>query len=157
MKMAYYQFGVSCVIAFALFSGLAKAALPDGPGKDVTIRVCGKCHSPEQAASLHQSEPAWQGTVSKMVNMGAQGTDEEFNTVVNYLAHHFGPEAPPPVNVNTARAVDFESSLGLLRSEAKAIIRYRTEHGKFQSIDDFRKVPGLDFQKLEEKKSRITF
>lgn len=157
MKMAYYKFGVHCGIALALSSGAAMAALPDGPGKDVTARVCGKCHSPEKATSLHQSQDAWEGTVFKMVNMGAQGTDQEFNTIVTYLAKNFGPEAPPPVNVNTARAVDFESSLGLLRSQAKAIIRYRSEHGNFKSMDDFRKVPGLDFAKLEEEKSRITF
>ena len=157
MKTIIFQFCAICCLASVFFADSAKAALPDGPGKEVTIKVCSKCHSPEQATSLHQSQDAWERTVAKMVNMGAQGTDAEFDTIVEYLSKNFGPEAPPPVNVNTATAVDLESSLDLLRSEAAAIIDYRTKNGNFKSIEDLRKVPGLRFNKIEEEKSRITF
>jgi competence protein ComEA len=157
MKTIIFPLGAFCCFAVIFYAGSAKAALPDGPGKDVTVRLCSKCHSPEQATSLHQSQDAWERTVGKMVNMGAQGTDAEFDTVVEYLSKHFGPEAPPPINVNTATAVDLESSLELLRSEATAIIDYRSKNGNFKSIEDFRKVPGLRFNKIEAEKSRITF
>jgi competence protein ComEA len=157
MKTVTFRLCVSCSLAIFLFAGSASAALPDGPGKDVTVKVCGHCHSPEKATSLHQSSEAWENTVSKMANMGAQATDEEFNTIVAYLSKNFGPEAPPPVNLNTATAVDLESSLALLKSEAAAIIQYRSEKGNFKSIDDLRNVPGLDFKKIESNKSRITF
>ena len=156
--MTVLRFYASCCIAASFFfAGSAKAALPDGPGKDVTIKVCGKCHSPEKATSLHQSPEDWEETVSKMANMGAQATDEEFNTIVAYLSKNFGPEAPPSINLNTATAVDLESSLALLKSEAAAIVQYRSEKGNYKSIDDLRNVPGLDFKKIEAKKSRITF
>lgn len=157
MKTVTLRFCLSFFVPIFLFVESAAAALPDGPGKDLTIRVCGSCHSPEKATSLHQSSEDWENTVSKMANMGAQATDEEFNTIVAYLAKNFGPEAPPPVNLNTATAVDLESSLELLKSEAAAIIQYRSEKGGFKSIDDLRNVPGLDFKKIESKKSRITF
>jgi competence protein ComEA len=157
MKTATLRFSVSCSLAIFLLVQTASAALPDGPGKDVTIKVCGSCHSPEKATSLHQSSEEWENTVSKMANMGAQATDEQFNTIVAYLSKNFGPEAPPPVNLNTATAVDLESSLALLKSEAAAIIQYRSEKGRFKSIDDLRNVPGLDFKKIESNKSRITF
>jgi DNA uptake protein ComE-like DNA-binding protein len=135
----------------------ATAELPDGPGKAVTLRVCGKCHSAEKAASLHQDEDGWTDTIAKMVKMGAQGSDDDFNTVLAYLTKNFGPEAAPPVNINKADSVELESSLVLTRTEAAALIRYRTEKGPFKSLGDLRNVPGLDFEKIASQKSRITF
>src|SRR5215216_1461426 len=41
--------------------------------------------------------------------------------------------------------------------DVKAIINYRTTVGEFKAIDDLKKVPGLDFSKVEAKKDRITF
>jgi competence protein ComEA len=131
--------------------------LPDGPGKQVTIRICGTCHSPERAASLHQTRRQWEATISKMVSMGATGTDDELTAVLQYLAKNFPPAPVKPIDINTASAIDMESSLLLLRSEATAVIQYRTEHGDFKSLDDLRKVPGLDFQKIEKNKARIVF
>jgi len=43
------------------------------------------------------------------------------------------------------------------RSEAAAIIQYRTDHGDFKTIDDLKKVPGLDFKKIEAKKDLLVF
>jgi competence protein ComEA len=144
-----------------VYIGLATMSLaqtlPDGPGKAATVRVCGKCHSPERAASLHQSRSAWEDTIIKMVKLGAQGSDEELEAVLNYLSTHFAPEAPGPIEINKARAVDLEAGLLLRRSQAKAVIEYRNKNGDFKSIDDLRNVPGLDFQKIESNKSRIVF
>jgi len=92
-----------------------------------------------------------------MVNMGAKGSDEEFSEVLDYLSKNFGPEAPAPVNVNKATSVDLESSLVLTKTEAAAIIQYRTAKGPFKSLDDLKNVPGLDYKKIDAKKSRITF
>lgn len=140
-----------------MITGSARADLPDGPGKAATVRVCGRCHSPERAASLHQSRRAWEDTIIKMMKLGASGSDEELEAVLGYLSTHFGPEAPKPLDINTARAVDLEAVLLLARSQAEAVIEYRNKHGDFKSIDDLRKVPGLDFQKIETKKSRLVF
>jgi competence protein ComEA len=140
-----------------LLAGVANADLPDGPGKAATIRVCGKCHSPERAASLHQRRSAWEDTIVKMMKLGAEGSDEELDAVLGYLSTHFGPEAPKPLEINKARAVDLEAVLLLRRSQAEAVIAYRTQHGDFKSVDDLRKVPGLDFQKIETKASRLVF
>jgi competence protein ComEA len=145
-------------LLFFLLTGLVQGDdLPDGPGKAATIRICGKCHSPERAASLHQPRNAWEETVVKMVKLGAQGTDEEFDAVLTYLSKNFGREIPGPINMNTADAVDLEAGLLLLRSHAQAIIQYREVNGNFKSIDDLRKIPGLDFQKIEVKKARLVF
>ncbi len=137
---------------------VAKAdPLPDGPGKAATVRVCGKCHSPERAASLHQKRSAWEDTMVKMVKLGAQGSDDEFDAILGYLSKNFGPEIPGPININKASAIDLEAALLLRRSEANALIQYRSKDGEFRSIDDLRGVPGLDFQKIVARKSRIVF
>ena len=131
--------------------------LPEGAGRAATIRVCGKCHSPERAASLHQRRSAWEDTIVKMVKLGAQGSDEELEAVLDYLSTHFGTEIPGPVDINRARAVDLEAGLLLRRSQALAVVAYRDKNGFFKSVDDLRNVPGLDFQAIQAKKSRIVF
>jgi competence protein ComEA len=147
----------SSVVILLLGSAAANADLPPGPGRDELMKVCGNCHSAEQAASLRQSRTGWEETVSKMINMGAQGTDDEYESLIQYLTKNFGPETPKPVNVNKATPVEIESTLGLTRAEAAAVVQYRTEKGDFKSIEDLRNVPGLDFAKIEAKKNRIAF
>jgi len=121
------------------------------------MKVCGKCHSVEQAASLRQSRTGWEETVAKMVGMGAEGSDEEYEAVLTYLTKNFGPETPKAVNVNKATPVEIESVLGLTRAESAAIVQYRTDKGTFKSIDDLKSVPGLDYAKVERKKALVTF
>jgi len=144
-------------LSLALLAGAAKADLPDGFGKTAVIQVCGKCHSPERAASLHQSDSEWEETITKMVKLGARGSDDDFDAILVYLTQHFGPEKPGPININKANAVDLQTALLLRRSQAMAILQYRSEHGNFKSIDDLRSVPGLDFSKIEAKKARLIF
>jgi competence protein ComEA len=144
-------------VALTFLAGSIRADLPDGTGKQATIRICGKCHSPERAASRRQSRGDWTDTIIKMMKLGAQGSDEEFEAVLSYLSTYFGPRAPGPININKARAIDLEAALLLTRSQAEALVEYRNTHGDFKSLDDLRNVPGFDFKILESKKSRIVF
>jgi competence protein ComEA len=146
---------LSCLVA--LFGGSASAELPPGPGQSLVVQLCGRCHSPELAASQHQSHQQWEGTISKMIGLGAQGTDDQFEIIATYLTKNFGPPPPRPLNVNDATAVELELTFDLKRSVGAAIVQYRSERGAFKSIDDLKGVPGLDFQKIEARKARITF
>jgi competence protein ComEA len=145
------------VLAVFLCAGFASADLPPGPGKDELVKVCGNCHSPEQAASLRQSRAAWEETVANMVNMGAQGTPDDYAALLTYLAKNFGPETPKPVNVNKATALELESVLSLSKAESAAIVQYRADQGAFKTLDDLKNVPGLDYKKIEARKARIVF
>jgi competence protein ComEA len=98
----------------------------------------------------------WQGTMDKMVALGAQMTDKEYTTILDYLSKNFPAEEIPKLNINTASAIDFESRLSLPRSQAAAIIEYRTRNGGFKSIEELKKVPGVDAAKIEAKKDRLT-
>ena len=135
------------ILAVAFCSGVVWADLPGGPGKDETIKYCANCHSGEQAASLRQGQEEWAGTIEKMVGMGAKIPDGSYDAILGYLTKHFGPDAPLQIQVNKASAVDLESLLLLKRSEAAAMIQYRTDHGNFKTMDDLEKSAGARLQK----------
>lgn len=134
-----------------------RAAMPDGPARDLTIRVCGQCHEPNRAASLRLTPDGWQDVVQKMKGLGASAlaTDAELAQITSYLSENFKGEAPRPINLNTAPAIDLEAVAGLLRKEAAIWIAYREKNGPCKSIDDLKKVDGLPFKKIDERRDRL--
>jgi mono/diheme cytochrome c family protein len=82
-------------VVFASLSAPALAddfkSLPEGPGRDVTVRVCSQCHSPEIAAQQKLDAQGWKDLVNQMANNGANATDAEFDTIAKYLAASFPP------------------------------------------------------------------
>jgi len=152
-------------VALTLFAGgewIRSAAsidkpLPDGPGKAETQKLCSQCHDMDRSVSLRQDRAGWRRTIEKMLAFGAKATDLEFNAVLDYLATNFPADDVPKINVNKAAAIEFESGLSLRRSQAAAIIRYREKNGPFKSIEDLKKIPGVDVEKIEAKKDRLTF
>ena len=135
----------------------AWAQLPEGPGKAEVERICTQCHELQRSISLHEDHDAWAGTVSKMIGLGAQGTNKDFSLIVDYLAKNFPGEPLPKVNVNTARAIEFESLLTIRKSQSAQIIAYREKNGPFQSLEDLKKVPGIDPAKIDAHKDRLVF
>jgi quinoprotein glucose dehydrogenase len=72
----------------AIFS--TAADLPEGAGKAETSRICSQCHSLDQAISLRQGQAGWTGTISKMMNLGAQGSAGDFDRILSYLVKFYG-------------------------------------------------------------------
>jgi hypothetical protein len=66
--------------------------LPEGQGKAALQRICSGCHPPGIVARRHETKERWAQIVTDMVNKGANGSDDEFNDVIEYLAAHFGVE-----------------------------------------------------------------
>ncbi|HYJ36309.1 MAG TPA: hypothetical protein VEV64_09145 [Rhizomicrobium sp.] len=64
-------------------------SLPEGAGRDVMVRVCAQCHSPEIAAQQKLDAQGWKDLVNQMANNGANATDAEFDTIAKYLATAF--------------------------------------------------------------------
>jgi competence protein ComEA len=145
------------VAAFTLASSPLRAQLPEGSGREQTQKLCSDCHELERSISLRQDRDGWKATLNKMISLGAQGTEEEFSVVLEYLSRNYPAQALPPLNVNTAKAIDLETRLSLRRSEAAAVIEYRAKHGSFKSIDDLKSVPGVDPAKITRKKDALVF
>src|SRR3984957_2380493 len=66
-------------------------ALPDGAGKAIVQKMCVGCHNLKTVTSNHATKEQWSDTVQQMVSRGADGTDEEIATVIDYLAKNFPP------------------------------------------------------------------
>lgn len=131
------------------------AMLPEGAGRETTVRVCGQCHEPQRAASVRLTREGWQDVVAKMVGLGARATDAELEQVTDYLATNFKGEAPKPINLNTASAVELESVAALLRKEAAIWIAYRNTKGPCKALEDLKKVTGVPFKKIDERRDRL--
>lgn len=78
-------------------------SLPPGPGRDVMVRVCSQCHSPEIVANQRMDHDGWKALVDQMANNGANATNQEFDTVTTYLATVF-PATPAPATGAAAPA-----------------------------------------------------
>lgn len=130
----------------------AQVQLPDSPGRDVVQRICSLCHPSDRAASVRLTREGWDDVVSDMKRRGAPITDDDRVVIVDYLATNFLGEAAKPLNINSASQVDLELVAGLGRKEAAALLAYLKEKGQCTALADLKKVPGLDYQKIEDRK-----
>src|SRR5271154_750137 len=96
------KFILIALLSFAL-SGRAQT-LPNGPGKAEFQRICGSCHSVMIATTQRMSQAQWTSVVNDMVSRGAQGSQQDLDNVVTYLATHFGQGAPPAASAMPAAA-----------------------------------------------------
>ncbi len=155
---------INCLLIIGIFVGrsfsfgaasVSQTQLPDAPGKEETVRLCGTCHEPERAASVRLTREGWEETIAKMVAIGVKGSDAELAKVLDYMSEHFKGDALRPLNLNKATAIELESVAGLLRKEAAAWIAHRTKTGPCKSLDDFKKVPGVPFKKINDRRDRL--
>jgi hypothetical protein len=81
-----------------LWSGRAEdtKAYPDGPGKEVFVRVCTRCHEAANTTKLRLTRRQWQGKVYAQADRGAEASGEELDQIVDYLARNFSATEKPP-------------------------------------------------------------
>lgn len=126
--------------------------LPDGKGKDVVENVCGACHGVDLLSSQRATKEGWGYIVDDMVSRGASATNDQIQTIKDYLAKNFGQ-----VNANKGSAAELVQVLEITPEQADAIVKYRTDHGAFKTLDDVKKVPGLESANLDMKKDRLVY
>ena len=125
---------------------------PDGPGKAALLKVCNECHGPESAVAQFKMRDEWNKTLDEMAANGAQGTDEEWNQILEYLDKNFSL-----ILVNKADAKQLANTLDVSAATAEAIVKYRDEHGPFSAVDDLKKAPGLDAATVDARRDRFVF
>jgi competence protein ComEA len=132
-----------------LFASLAQD-LPDGPGKAEVLKLCRDCHDLDTVTTENRTKDGWKKTVAKMGERGAEGTDEQFDAIIQYLTKNFGR-----INVNTATVDEIAAGVGFTAKEAAAIVGYRDKNGVYTDWKDLKKVEGLDAAKVDAKKDHI--
>ncbi len=67
-----------------------------------------------------------------------------------------GPAPAAPVDLNTADATALENLPGVGPATAQAILDWRQQNGRFQSVDDLLDVTGIGDKKLERMRDAVT-
>jgi competence protein ComEA len=125
---------------------------PETIGKATLLKVCSNCHTAESVVQSLRTRQEWSDVVDQMSRYGAEASDQEFDQILTYLVLHFSP-----IRINKATAKDLESTLSVPAEVAEAIVAYRAEKGDFKTVDELRKVPGLDSGKVDAQKARLVF
>jgi competence protein ComEA len=141
------------LICIALVIGASAQTLPDGPGKDTFEATCSVCHSTDAVLGMHKTKAEWKSKVTEMLQEATDVSEADRTAIVEYLARSF----PGTVNVNKATAKDLETIAGLSSKDSSAIVQYREAKGDFKTLDDLKKVPGIDTVKLDAKRTLLEF
>lgn len=120
------------------------------------LQTCSSCHGPETVIGHNLDVSGWTDVLNQMIQNGAQGSNDDFSAILQYLVTNFGP-MPAKVNINKATAMNLRSWLGMPEKEAEAIAAYRQQHGDFKTLDDLKKVPGVDANYIDSEKNLLTF
>ena len=75
-------------------------AMPEDEGKELVTSLCVGCHSLGSVVSNGKSEEQWRDTINNMISRGAQIFDDEAETILIYLARHYGAVAESPNTSN---------------------------------------------------------
>ncbi len=79
------------LVAFLFAQPPAKDAdIPAGPGKEIVTKRCGGCHGLDAITAESRTERDWRKKVDKMIDRGAEVTDEEYQPIIKYLVANFG-------------------------------------------------------------------
>jgi competence protein ComEA len=127
--------------------------LPDGPGKALVEAICSECHTTERIAVQQLTKSQWADKVLEMLQEAPDVKQSERDAIVEYLAKSF----PARANVNKANAKELQAVLEISAETAGDIVGYRQKNGSFKTLDELKKVPGVDPAKLDAKREIIDF
>jgi len=127
--------------------------LPDGPEKGLVEAICSECHTTERIAEQQLTKPQWADKVLEMLQEAPDVKQSERDKIIEYLARNF----PARANVNKANAKELQAALEISAESAGAIVTYRQKNGIFKTLEDLKKVPGLDAVKLDSQREIIDF
>lgn len=153
-SQVFLRLALPILVALVWAAPAAAQQLPDGAGKETTVKVCGTCHPPERGASVRLTREGWQDVIVRMVGIGAKGTDEELTAVLDYLSTHFKGAAAAPLNLNRATPQELQAIAGMLRKESAAWMAHRAK-APCAAVDDLKAVAGIDFARIEKRRDRL--
>jgi competence protein ComEA len=158
LGMAVFGLVASTLIGAAPFNQTAAqqpssgASQTDDPDAGLFTQMCVKCHEAARITALRRTKVEWEEIINKMIERGATGSEQDFETVYGYLLRNYGK-----LNINRATPDDIAMILSLSEKDAKGIVAYRDTNGSFADFDALKKVPDIDLKKLEEHKDAVTF
>lgn len=144
--------GLIAAAILAARAPVAHAQSGDLAGEKKSLEaVCSKCHNLQLVMDTPKSIEEWQDTLQAMVDRGAQGTDSQFDDIMDYLHRTM-----TTINVNTANADELRIVLDVSDQAAKAIVTRRAAK-KIRDLNDLKTVSGIDAAALDRKARLIFF
>lgn len=64
--------------------------VPEGPGREVLLNTCTRCHDLFRIKFGRRSPEEWEETLMTMLNEGADLSDESFALIHHYLSTNYG-------------------------------------------------------------------
>jgi mono/diheme cytochrome c family protein len=90
---------LGALAALSLFTAPLRAqtgpSLPAGEGRDLVATVCTECHTLNTIVQIRDGSAGWRQFVNYMIMKGAQVSQHDSDTIVQYLTTNFGPNSPP--------------------------------------------------------------
>jgi alcohol dehydrogenase (cytochrome c) len=106
---SFTVFAIIFSFAFPL-ALLGQDTFPNGPGQAVATRMCSQCHGLNVITPLRMDHDRWAAKVNDMVSRGAQGSDADIATVIQYLSSHYPKGAGPASQTASVAAAPSPSS-----------------------------------------------
>ena len=117
-------FGGMAVLSLALAAPLhAQPAptLPPGEGRDVVVSVCTGCHTLNTIVQIRDGSAGWRQFVNYMIMKGAQVSQHDSDTIVQYLTTNFGPNSPPAAGAPPPVVASLPAGAGKELVEARCV------------------------------------
>ena len=96
--------------------------LPEGDGKAIATEFCQDCHTLANVAKARKAPDEWHDAVQTMMDRGARLPQDKFDTLVQYLAKNFGPQAAAPTaGTSPAAAVSSDSAVAIAVQPPKPV------------------------------------
>jgi Helix-hairpin-helix motif len=138
----------------AAWAPLSAGAAPQPPDAAREVQslnaVCTRCHN-LQIMDTPRSYDAWHDTVQRMVDLGALGTDEQLDDIMDYLHRTM-----TTIDVNSADPDELKIVLNASQTAAQAIVA-RRKTKKITGLADLKSIPGIDAATVDAKTRMIFF
>jgi competence protein ComEA len=151
-RSAIFVGGVLSAVLVLTIAAATQDRFPDAPGKAELLKMCGSCHEAEKVLAQPLTADGWAETLVNMAQFGAEGSQEEWRLVQRYLESQLAT-----IIINKAPADEIQRTVDVPEAVAQAIVTYRRTSGNFKSVDDLKKVPGLEPAKAEALRDRLIF
>ena len=150
---------VLVVQAAGAVNGPGLYRLPDGARVDDLVRAAGGFAADADPDRVNLAAPIEDGTRVYIPHRGEGQPPEPVVGGGAAPASSSGASASSnsaPVNLNTATQAQFEGLPGIGPALAKAMVDYRSAHGRFGSIDQLLEVRGIGPSKLDVLRPLLT-
>lgn len=145
MRLAFLFAGIAAGSA-----GTIAAVQPEAGSEPPAAftKVCVRCHASDKVVEGRRYPAQWEQVLEQMVARGATGTEEELDTVYDYLVTQYGR-----VEINRAAADEIARVLHLEPAAADAIVKQRP-YADFEALTA---VAGVPVDALKKRRDAIVF